>query len=534
VLTASCSQAAGPWFVEGAEAAGIDFHHVSSLERRYYFPEIMSGGVGLLDFDKDGWLDVYLVQGGDLVIDVDLPVNRLYRNQGDGTFADVTETAGVGDPGYGMGCACADYDGDGWTDLYVTNVGANRLYRNLGNGRFLDVTEEARVGDAGFGASAAFADYDLDGDLDLFVANNIVWTREAEIHCEGAMGLDDYCHPNNYEAPAPDTLFHNDGAGSFSDVSESAGLREAYGNGLGVVASDLNGDGWPDFYVANDSLPNQLWINDGNGRFQDRAAMTGSALSGEGIAEAGMGLQAIDVENDGDRDLFITHMRNQSNTFYSNEGRHFEDSTARLGLSVPSQPFTGFGVGFVDFDGDSALDLFVANGRVTIAQPFPDESDYYAEENQLFEQGPTGGFLEVMPRGGVAKPLAETSRGAAFGDLDNDGDVDVLVVNRDARVHLLWNVVGSRRAWIGFSLLSAKGTDALGAVVAVVSGGHVQYREVNPGYSYCSSNDPRVLFGLGRSARVEAVRVRWPTGEEEAFGPFTEGAYYELRQGSAR
>jgi hypothetical protein len=520
------------WFTEDAERSHLDFVHVSHFDLRHDFPEILGGGVGLLDFDGDGWLDIYCVQSGDLDPGARaLPGDKLFRNRGDGTFEDATASAGVGDTRYGMGCACGDYDGDGDVDIYVTNVGGNVLYRNDGSAKFTDVTEAAGVRDGGWSSSAVFVDYDRDGELDLFVAHYIRWSHASEVACTSSDGRVDYCHPNSYRASEPDTLFHNLGGGRFEDVSASAGIRAADGNGLGVACGDFDGDGWPDIYVANDMNANQLWLNDGHGHFTDEAMIRGCALAGGGFPESGMGVQAADIEQDGDVDLLITHLRNQKNTLYLNDGHgHFDDSSAMAGLALPSLPFTGFGMGFEDFDHDGQLDLFVADGRVNLEQPEPDPRDPYAEASQLMTSKTPGHFEEVLPRGGTQPTLLATGRGAAFGDLDNDGDIDIVVINRDGPAFLLRNQVGARDAWVMFDVRDERGRTAIGARVTVESGGGRQYRMVDPGYSYLSSNDVRVHFGLGAARRVDGVKVRWLDGSEQDFGGFASGKLYVLRR----
>ena len=517
-----------PWFEEVAAESGLDFTH-SRGPQRYLFPEIMSGGAGFLDYDGDGDLDVYLVQGGDLTPSA-APVagNRLFRNRGDGSFEDVTAAAGVGDAGFGMGCAAGDYDADGDTDLYVTNVGPNVLYRNNGDGTFRDVTEVAGVGHPGWGSSCAFVDYDADGDLDLFVVNYVTWSIGTERRCGGRGGGRDYCKPNNYNAPAPDSLYRNNGDGTFSDVSEHAGLRTAFGNGLGVACADYNLDGRPDIYVANDGMPNQLWINQGDGRFSDEALLAGCAVNRQGMAEAGMGVAAVDVDNDGDPDLFMTHLRDEMNTFCRNDGGVFEDTSATTRLGAPSIPDTGFGMGFADFDHDGRLDLYVANGRVGRWESSPNPADPYGEPNRLFRGLEAGRFEEVP------SPLLDdidNSRAVAFGDCDNDGDIDILMVNNAGPARLLRNTVETDGHWVAFRVVNGAGSDALGATVRLEAGSRVQWRAVQAAYSYCASNDPRVHFGLGAATEVSSVTVRWPDGTQKTFGPFAAGVIHELRQG---
>lgn len=529
--TGATGGASTAWFEEVAAAVGVDFVHRSGHDDRYLFPEIMAGGVGMLDYDADGFLDLYFVQAGSLDPSPRASKgNKLYRNRGDGTFEDVTASAAVGDRRYGMGCACGDYNADGYPDIYVTNVGRNTLYRNNADGTFTDVTETARVGDASWSSSAAFFDYDRDGWLDLIVVNYVNWSLEQEQECFSRGGLGDYCHPSVYRAPARDTLYRNRGDGTFEVVTTPTGIDHAFGTGLGVTCGDLNGDGHTDLYIANDGMPNQLWINTGTGRFTDQALLAGCAVSQHGIAEAGMGVTTVDHNNDGDLDLFLSHLRDETNTFYDNSGGTFTDVTAGLGLAAPSVRYTGFGLGFADFDHDGNLDLYVANGRVMLADPRHDAKDPYAELNLLMIGNAGGGFGESVPSGGTQMLLIATSRGAALGDLDNDGDIDVVVVNKDARPYVLRNIAGTRGNWIMFRVLDRNGSDAIGAAVRIDDGHRTQRRIVQSNYGYCSSHDPRIHFGLGSATRVTKVAVRWPDGNEESYGEFVAGEMHEIRQ----
>lgn len=527
--------AADPWFEETARAASMTFEHRSGHKDRCLFPEIMGGGACLIDYDADGFLDVYLVQSGALVGEAaGRGGNVLYHNRGDGTFDDVTASAGVGGTaGYGMGCTVGDVDGDTRPDLYITNVGPNILYRNRGDGTFEDVTKRAGVGDPSWSTSATFLDYDGDHDLDLFIANYVSWSIGHELACTTSGGKPDYCHPRNYNAPAADVLYRNNGDGTFADVSAEAGLSAADGTGLGVVAGDFNLDGRTDLYVANDGMPNQLWINRGGGRFSDEALLSGAAVNVYGKAEAGMGLQAVDADYDGDLDLFITHLREEKNTLYVNRGgaHQFDDGTAASGLGAPSLPYTGFGLAMADYNNDGLLDCFVANGRVRNVGRQRDPKDPYAEENLLFEGVAPGRFKEFALTGGTREPLIATSRGLAAGDLDNDGDVDLVVVNRDGPVHLLRNVAGAKRSWVMFRVLDERGGDALGAMVTITAGGRRQTRLVHPNYGYCSSNDPRAHFGLGDAGSVEEVSVRWADGMVDAIGGRKAGEVHVIRRG---
>lgn len=533
----SAARDEAPWFIDVAEKTGLDFAHIRTSAARFYFPELLGGGAALLDYDNDGDLDVYLVQSGDLEAPrAQNAPNRLFRNRleaGALRFEDVTENSGTDDRGYGMGVATGDYNGDGYVDIYVTNVKRNTLLHNNGDGTFRDVTDEAGVGDAKWTSSAAFLDYDRDGDLDLYVVNYVNWSPAIEIACFTA-GVRDYCHPRNYDAPAADTLYRNNGDGTFADASAEAGLRVAFGNGLGVATGDFNNDGFVDIYVANDDMPNQLWINDGAGHFTDEALLSGCSVNANGAAEAGMGVIAYDLENDGDLDIFLTHLRGESNTLYANKGGWFDDTTAAAGLAGPSIPFTGFGLALADFDNDRVTDAYLVNGRVIRGDVQYLENDPYAEPNLLFRGTSSGRFAEVFPRGGTREPLYGVSRGAAFGDVDNDGRIDAIVVENGGPVRLLHNITDRDRNWIGLRVTSAENRDVIGAVVRVQIGTEKIWRQVQSAYSYCAANDLRTHFGLGETNQVDSVVVRWPDGQEEEFGSVTGGAYYELRRGVGR
>ncbi len=527
------------WFEDVAAEAGIDFVHVRAAQPRFLFPEIMGSGAAFFDYDGDSDLDLYLVQSGEL--DGTGPGNVLYRNRGDAggdgpIFEDFTAEAGVGDTGYGMGVAVGDYDGDSDLDLYVTNMGPNVLYRNDGAGAngavtFTDVTREAGVAERGWSTSAAFFDYDGDSDLDLFVVSYVHWTPERELECFTGAGQRDYCGPAKYNAPATDVLYRNVGGGRFRRWSAEAGLTSAFGYGMGLGVGDVNLDGRLDVYVANDAVANQLWIYDGDGRYEDQALLSGTAVNMLGFAEAGMGTAFLDYQDDGDLDLFVTHLREETHTLYVNQDGFFEDATALSGLASPSLAMTGFGLGFADFDHDTWLDLFVANGKVRDPD-FGSPGDPYAERDQLFRATPDGRFEEVAAPFVAAE--RQSSRGAAFGDYDGDGDIDVVVVANGGRAVLYRNRSDKKGPSLLLRVVDRHGYDAVGARVAATVGERTLWRPVGPAWGYCSSNDPRVHFGLGTAGAAEEVAVMWVDGRRESFGRRDAGAVHVLRQGEGR
>lgn len=523
------------WFEEVAEASGLDFTHIRARTQRFWFPEIMGAGLCWFDYDGDGRVDLFVVQSGDLEPGSEPPsTSRLFRNLGAGRFADVTESARLFVPGYGMGCTTGDYDGDGDVDLYVTRVGANALFQNNGDGTFRDVTAVAGVGDTGWGTSAGFFDCDDDDDLDLWVVNYVRWRKELEIACKSPYGEQDYCSPNNYDAPSPCVLYRNDGHGRFHDASAAAGLSATFGNGLGAVFRDFDGDGRTDVYVSNDGMPNQLWINRGNGTFVDEALVRGCAVNANGASQASMGTVAGDFDDDGDVDIFVTNLRGEANMLYENNGRgRMRDVSARTGLTMASMQFTGFGDALVDFDHDGWCDLIVANGRVTDVRPAFSESDIYAEPKQLF-RGKGGLRFEEVPRGGLARELLGNSRGLAVADYDDDGDLDVAVNENHGSLRLLRNVSAKRGHWVVLSVRNKAGSPALGARLAIDTGERVLRRTVAVCSSYCSADDPRVHCGLGPVRELKSVDVLWPEGSREVFGPLPADAIHALTQGTGR
>lgn len=524
-----------PRFTDVAAEVGLVFEHEAGATGLFRLPEIIGSGAALLDYDSDGNLDVYLIQGHPGARTGD----RLFRNtlseSGRLAFVDVTAAAGLGRTAWGMGAAVGDYDNDGDPDLYVTAFGNNVLYRNNGDGTFTDVTARAGVDDPRWTTGAAFVDYDADGDLDLVVVAYVDFTEAGNKPCYEPAGQRDYCLPAEFR-PLPARLFRNEGAGRFADVTVSAGLGAASGAGLGVIATDANGDGWLDLYVANDGTANHLWMNDGDGTFTERGLESGTAFDIAGRAEAGMGLASADFDEDGDEDLFVTNLVGETNTLYVNDASGgYEDRTAEWGLAAPSRPFTGFGTAWFDLDHDGRLDLFVANGAVSIDDrhrraPYP-----YQQRNMLLRQQ-AGTYRDVTSEAGPAMGLEEVSRGAAFGDLDNDGDTDVLVTNNNGSARLLRNDLPRRHHWLGLNLRGTTAArDGQGALVRIVRpGGAAALRRAHTDGSYLSASDPRVFVGLGADARVAGVEIAWRRGEREIFEAVPVDRMVTLRQGEGR
>ena len=491
--------------VDITQAAGIDFKHYNGFSGEYYYVETFGAGAAFLDVDDDGWLDLYLVNGAPLSGERPdpIPTNRLYHNTGAGGFSDVTVASGAGHTGYGMGCAAADYDADGDVDLYVTNVGPNLLLRNEGAGRFVDVTAVVGGGDTRWGTSCGFLDYDLDGDLDLYATNYVEFDPEKNIVCaEG--GIRSYCEPKFYE-PVGDVLYRNED-GQFRDVTLETGIIHK-GRGLGVAFADYDLDGDTDIYVANDGTMNFLYQNQGN-RFAEVGLYAGGRYNEDGLAEAGMGVEFGDWDNDGLQDIFVTNFAQETNTLYGNDGQgQFYDITLRAGLAECSYKPLGFGTNFFDYDNDGDLDLFVANGHVMdkITQVHPDHA--YPQPNQVLCNQRGTRFVDVSARLGPALAVAAVSRASAKADYDNDGDLDLLVTNVAAVPNLLRNDGGNRQHWLTIQL----GSTSQHARVAVTADGQRQVKEHQSGGSYLASSDPRIHFGLGEATEA-TVEIRWPDG----------------------
>jgi enediyne biosynthesis protein E4 len=534
------------WFEDVTSLVGLEFTHRNGASGEYRIQEIIGAGIGLIDYDNDDDLDVISLQGGTMAGGTTVgqaePMARLFRNdlrvQADGTrtlrFVDVTGRAGIGPHGDGMGVAAGDYDGDGFVDLYLTALGPNALYRNRGNGTFEDVTARAGVDDPRWSTSAAFADLDADGDLDLFVTNYLDATSSGR-PCFEPAGARDYCPPTRYR-PVPDRLYRNRGDGTFEDVSESAGILRAFGNGLGVSIGDYDLDGRLDVYVANDTTPNQLWRNQGAGRFVDVGPLSGAAFNALGRPESSMGIASGDPDADGDEDLVVTNIVGEASVMYVNDGRGgFEDRRADVGLAHPTAAMTGFGVTWLDADNDGTTDLLAVNGAVTLIPELRGQRVPYRQRNQLFRgvvsrvapgSDPAGSArfrLEEVGGDAAGPALAPlgVGRGLAVGDIDNDGFPDAVLTNNGGPLRVLRNTAATGHAWLGLELRQpGPNRQAIGATVVVDAGPAAgRLHRVRTDGSYLSASDPRVLVGLGDYRGTVTAVITWPDGTRQQIKP---------------
>ena len=537
-LQRAAPAASSLYFVEVASAVGLTWQHENGRSPQRYFPETMGGGGAFFDYDGDGDLDVYAVNGAFIAADPPdaAPVNSLFLNDGQ-RFVSVA--AGVAHPGVGMGVAAADYDSDGDLDLYLTNFGPNALFRN-DDGHFAEIGRHTGVADARWGTSCAFADYDRDGDLDLYVANYVAYDPAAaradqvpymaSYESYGGQAPVGYPHPDNFQGQA-DLFYRNDGAGRFVDVSAGAGIADASGKGLGVVFGDYDSDGWPDIYVANDAVRNFLYHNNRDGTFAERAGLAGVAYGQDGQMEAGMGVDWGDYNGDGVLDLTVTNFQAEPNALYRGEGSFFSVATFAAGIGLPSLPFLGFGTQFFDPDLDGDLDLFAANGHVLDNVRDIDQSTSYGQRNLLFRND-GGRFAEISTAAGPGFSLERVSRGSATGDYDGDGDPDLLVFNSGQPLSLLRNDQGEANHWITIRLVGANGNlNGIGARLTATSGDLVQTRELRGSRSYLSQSQLRICLGLGKRPQLDALEVRWPSGQTERFGPFAANQDIALVEG---
>ncbi len=552
-----------PIFTDIAKSSGLDFTHYNGMTGKLYLPEIMGSGSALFDFDNDGDLDVFIVQGKVLEPNVaadktifpwnhsEPPTGRLFRNDliinKDRTrtikFTDVTLKSGINADGYGFGVATGDINNDGFTDLYICNLESNKLYLNKGDGTFKDITTDSKTDDPRWSVSATFFDYDKDGFLDLMVVNYADFNIRDVPDCFAATSARDYCGPTAFKAVG-NSIFRNKGDGTFEHVTALTGMDKDFGHALGIISADLNDDGWLDIYVANDGDPNQLWLNQKNGKFENEGFLSGSAVNRDGRSEASMGVDAADFNGDGTEDIFVTHLMEETHTLYTNTGEaFFEDITRESYLALPDQRLTGFGTGFFDFDNDGLLDLFIANGSVKLLKeikrpgsPLTLDARYpLGQVNQLFRNKGEGKFEDISGTAGEAFGLFEVSRGASFGDIDNDGDTDILVINNNSSARLLQNNTGKNNHWLGLKLVGDKtARDMLGSKVEIfITEKNVLRRRVKTDGSYASAQDPRILVGLGKNEKIEKVRVSWLGGKVEEWKNLTVDTYITLKEGSS-
>ncbi len=529
------SQDAPVAFTAVTDAAGIDFVHENGASAEKYMPETMGSGALIFDYDNDGRADILFVNGGSF-IDTDVARrarHRLYRNDGGRAirFTDVTGSAGLDRPRFGMGACAADYDNDGWTDVYVTGFGANALYRNDAGGVFVDVTREAGVESGGWSASCAFGDVDNDGDVDLYVTRYVDFSVDNNKYCGDIQNVRFYCHPHVYNGVA-DILYRNEGDGTFTDVSHEAGVHATDGKGLGVVFADYDDDGWIDAYVANDSTPNFLYHNTGGGRFEETGLWAGVAVGMDGRPLAGMGADAGDVDGDGRDDLVVTNLNGETHSLYRNLGSGlFQDVTYESGVGEATLPFVGFGAVLVDYDNDMDLDLGIANGDVLDNVHLLNDFATYPQRNLLLENTGGGAFREAAAGGGFA--IVKVSRALAAGDLDNDGDLDLLVSNNGGGPDLLLNDGGNRNRSLQVRLIGAESNrSGVGARLTLHVGGRALVRDARAGSSYLAQNDARVHFGTGRAERADRLEIAWPSGRVDVVDDVETNRIVTVREGA--
>ncbi len=532
-----------------AATAGLRWRFTNGATGRHFYVEVTGGGIAFFDYNNDGLLDVFALQGGPVpgATGAELRFNTrnaLYRNNGDGTFTDATAGSGLDKhTGYGQGVSAADYDNDGRSDLYLTSYGGNYLFRNKGQGAFSDVTKQARVvdtqapnhpGERPLPLSSAWGDYDNDGYLDLFVCHYTRWLRASDRPCPNAKGAPAYCHPDAYE-PSYCRLYHNNRDGTFSDVSEKAGLLKLPAKAMGAVWLDYDDDGWMDLFVTNDSMPNFLLRNNRNGTFSDKGIVSGLAYSEEGKTLAGMGIGVGDYSNDARRDLFVVNFKGEVKSVFHNLGNGlFENASARSGIAGTSLQYLGFGLECFDYDLDGWQDLVVGNGHVQDGlEPGEANSSSYAQSQQLFHNRRDGTFVEDLHSlGDLVKP--RVTRGLAVGDYDNDGDVDVLMVSQAGPLQLFRNDGGNSNRWITLRLEGVRSNrDAVGARVTIETKQGRQTQWVKGGSSYCSQSDLRLTFGLSGEESIKSLEVRWPRGLRQKLGPLRGNRFYWLKEGSA-
>jgi hypothetical protein len=520
-------------FADVTGSAGIQFQHNSGAFGGKYLPETLGSGCAFLDYDRDGWQDILLVNGADWPgHKKNRTTLKLYHNNSNGTFTDVTARAGLDVEMYGMGIAVGDYNNDGFPDILITCVGQNRLFRNTGRGTFVDVTATCGLGKReAFSTSAMWFDYDRDGLLDLFVCNYVKWSPEHDVFCSLDGKHKSYCTPEAYRGETC-WLFHNRGDGTFEDVTAASGIFDSSSKSLGVALLDDNRDGWPDILVANDTQPNKLYRNQRNGTFKDEAVEAGLAFSSEGKARAGMGVDVADFENSGRPGIIITNFDNEMIGLYTANGKGFEDIAAKSGVGIASKNSLGFGCSFLDVNLDGSLDFAVANGHIDETVRNIRGNVGYAQPAQLFLNSGKGSFHEVAGGVGGGFDQPKVGRGLAYADFDRDGDLDILLTTNNGPVYLYRNDVTNGNRSIRFRLVGTKSNrDAISANVRVFAGGTTQSRMVKAGSSYLSQSELPVTFGLERRDRIERVVIDWPSGRTEEYKNLTAGRCYECTEG---
>lgn len=535
-----CKNRIIPQLSDITEASGIHFSHTAAPEKKYIV-ESMSGGVLIVDYDRDGWPDIYFTNAPtvEMALKGEKAKGALYHNNRNGTFTDVTEKAGIASPCYAMGGAVGDYNNDGWPDLYITCLGGNVLYRNNGNGTFTDVTKQAGVADGRWSTGAAFADFDGDGFVDLMVTNYVDFKLNdlpgfgKSPTCK-FRGLDVQCGPRGLKGGG-DALFHNNGDGTFTDISKSAGVEDAPGYyGLGVIWSDFSNTGHPDIYVANDSTPNYLYRNVGNGKFNEIGLESGTAVSGDGSEQGSMGVAVADYNHTGRFSIYVTNFADEFNTLYRNDGlSSFTDVSYDSGVALASLPYVKWGTAFVDLDNDGWPDLFSVNGHVYPQVDTTPSGARYREVENILMNEKDGTFCDAGNLAGTAVREPRVGRGLATADLDNDGNVDLVVENLDGSPLILHNNGVAGTHWVSFELSGTKSNRlALGARIVITAGGVTQMDEVRSGGSYLSQNDLRVHFGLGKSDKIDSVEVHWPSGRIDKLTGIRPDQFYAVLEGT--
>jgi enediyne biosynthesis protein E4 len=520
-------------FVEATTPAGLKFVHNSGRAGKKFLPETMGSGGAFVDLNGDGWLDIVLINGKEWTAKGKRSLSAIYKNNGNGTFTDVTAASGFDVEMYGMGVAAGDYDNDGRDDLYVTTIEGDRLFHNDGNFKFRDVTKASGIVNAHFGTSAAWLDYDRDGKLDVFVANYVQWTAATDVYCSLDGTNKSYCTPESYKGTAS-KLFHNLGAGKFEDVTGRAGVGDPTSKSLGIAVLDYDADGWPDIFVANDTQPNKLYRNNGNGTFTEKGVAAGVAFSEDGVARGAMGVDAADYDRSGRPHLLVGNFANQMLALYRNEGNGlFVDEAPSSTVGRASLLSLAFGVFFFDYDLDGQQDIFATNGHIEEGIARVQPKVLYKQIPLMFRNLGKGRFDSVGASLGAAFNVPQVGRGAAYGDYDRDGDLDILLINNEGPARLLRNDGGNGNHWLTIRTVGTKANrDGIGAVVRVESASGVQMQTVHSGSSYCSQSDLALTFGLGPDTTVKSIDVVWPSGTKDRVTGVAANQFVRIQEGT--